>query len=122
LIGPASNGRDFLRSFNIKSSYYYEQTYGGTIGYFSTRGSIDPLLYGGNSPTYTTPDTAGWIGEVDYMPFNHGGPGFWPWLNMKIGAQYIYYQRFNGGGTNFDGNGRNARDNNTLFLFDWIAF
>ncbi|HVA14666.1 MAG TPA: hypothetical protein VNF99_15575 [Stellaceae bacterium] len=121
-LGGTSNGRDFLRSFNVKSSYYYEQTYGGTLGYFSTRGSIDPLLYGTNSPTYNTPNTAGWIGELDYMPFNHGGPGFWPWLNMKVGVQYIYYQRFEGGSTNFDGAGRNASDNNTLFLFDWIAF
>jgi hypothetical protein len=56
------------------------------------------------------------------MPFNHGGPSFWPWLNAKFGLQYIYYDKFNGGRTNFDGSGRNAHDNNTLFAFTWIAF
>ncbi len=122
LLGNAANGHDQLRSLNLKTSYYYDQTYGGTLGYFQTRGTSDPLLYGGASPTYNSPNSSGWIGELDYMPFNHGGPEFWPWLNMKVGLQYIYYDKFNGGSTNFDGAGRNARDNNTLFLFDWIAF
>lgn len=121
-IGNTSNGRDYLHSYNIKASYYYEQTYGATAAYFATKGSIDTLLYGGGSPTYSAPNTDGWIGELDYMPFNHGGPDFWPWLNMKLGLQYIYYERFQGGGTNFDGAGRNAADNNTLLLFAWLVF
>jgi hypothetical protein len=56
------------------------------------------------------------------MPFNKGGPSFWPWLNAKVGLQYIAYTKFNGGTTNYDGFGRNASANNTLFLFTWIAF
>jgi hypothetical protein len=121
-LGNATNSHNHLRSLNLKSSYYYQQTYGLTVGYFRTDGTTDAALYGGDSPTYNSPNTTGWIGEIDYMPFNHGGPGFWPWLNMKIGLQYVYYEKFNGGSTNFDGAGRNAHDNNTFFLFDWIAF
>ena len=56
------------------------------------------------------------------MPFSHGGPDFWPWLNMKIGMQYVRYAKFNGAANNFDGTGRNVHNNNTLFLFDWISF
>ena len=56
------------------------------------------------------------------MPFNKGGPSFWPWLNAKVGLQYIGYTKFNGGTTNYDGFGRNASANNTLFLYTWIAF
>jgi hypothetical protein len=41
---------------------------------------------------------------------------------MKIGLQYVLYTEFNGGTTNFDGAGRNAHDNNTLFAFAWLAF
>ena len=41
---------------------------------------------------------------------------------MKLGLQYVYYEKFDGGRTNFDGAGRNAHDNNTLFLFAWLAF
>ena len=122
LIGNAANGHNKLRSINVKGSYYYDQTYGGTLGWFQLRGSSDAILYAGSSPIYNSPNSSGWIAELDYMPFNHGGPDFWPWLNMKVGLQYAYYQKFNGGSTNFDGAGRNAGDNNTLFLFDWIAF
>ena len=32
------------------------------------------------------------------------------------------YTKFNGASTNYDGNGRNARDNNTLFFNVWVAF
>ena len=41
---------------------------------------------------------------------------------LRIGAQYTAYTRFNGASSNYDGFGRNARDNNTLFLFAWMAF
>ncbi|HVA15857.1 MAG TPA: hypothetical protein VNF99_21610 [Stellaceae bacterium] len=121
-LGGATNGNDHLRSLRIKTSYYYKQTYGGTVGYFRTEGTSDPLLYGATSPNDSSPNTTGWIAEIDYMPFNHGGPGFWPWLNMKIGAQYIVDTKFDGAAHNYDGAGRNASNNNTLFLFDWIAF
>lgn len=33
----------------------------------------------------------------------------------------IGYQRFNGGNSNYDGFGRSASDNNTVFGFVWLA-
>ena len=39
-----------------------------------------------------------------------------------IGAQYTAYNKFNGATDNYDGAGRNANDNNTLFLYAWFAF
>ena len=45
-----------------------------------------------------------------------------PWANLKLGIQYTAYTQFNGGSKNYDGFGRNAGDNNTLFLFAWMAF
>lgn len=119
--GAVSNGHDHLDSTHIKASYYYNQTYGGTVAHFSITGSADPLLYGADSFT-NSPNSSGWIGEVDYMPFNHGGPAFWPWLNVKFGVQYTYYTEFNGASRNYDGMGHNATDNNTLYLFSWLAF
>jgi hypothetical protein len=120
-LGNSSNQTNTLRSFNAKASYSYNQTYGATIGYFQVDGNTDAGLYGATSAN-NSPNSAGWIGEIDYMPFNHGGPSFWPWLNGKFGLQYIYYTRFNGATTNYDGAGRNAADNNTLYLFAWLAF
>jgi len=36
--------------------------------------------------------------------------------------QYTGYGKFNGAKNNYDGTGRNAKDNNTLFLDLWLAF
>jgi hypothetical protein len=41
---------------------------------------------------------------------------------MKVGIQYIIYTKFNGASRDYDGAGRNASDNNTLFAFVWVAF
>jgi hypothetical protein len=120
-LGLAANPHNRLRSYSVKGSYWYEQTYGVTVGYFNTNGSTDPLLYGGVSAN-NSPSTRGWIFELNYMPFNYGGPDFWPWLNAKFGVQYVRYDKFNGTSDNFDGMGRNARNNNTLFVFAWLAF
>jgi hypothetical protein len=40
---------------------------------------------------------------------------------VRLGLQYTGYLRFNGGGANYDGSGRAASDNNSLFLFVWLA-
>ena len=45
-----------------------------------------------------------------------------PFVNLKIGLQYIDYTLFNGGVANYDGFGRRASGNNTLFLYAWTAF
>ena len=36
--------------------------------------------------------------------------------------QYVAYTMFNGASHNYDGFGRNAGDNNTVFLYAWMAF
>ena len=120
-LGNSTNTHDRLDSLRAKASYYYQQTYGATLGYFRIHGTSDDGLFSGDSAT-SSPNSAGFVGELDYMPFSYGGPSFWPWLNMKIGLQYVYYTKFDGGTTNFDGAGRNAHDNNTVFLFAWMAF
>ena len=112
--GPTpANPTDTLRTFKAKATYYHDRKYGGTIAYFSTTGSADGGLYGtdanGNA---LTPDSSGWIGELDYLPIQ----------NIRLMLQYTAYNKFNGASTNYDGNGRNAKDNNTLFFNVWVAF
>lgn len=120
-LGLSANGHNHLRSYNIKGTYFYNQTVGFTAGYLKLQGTGDPLLFGEVSAV-NKPNTTGYIFELDYLPFNHGGPSFWPWLNVKFGLQFVHYNKFNGSGTNFDGAGRNASDNDTLFAFAWLAF
>lgn len=114
-VAFASNGHNTLRSFHAKASYYYDQTYGVTLGAFRIEGSPDATLYA-NASGNNSPNTTGLIGELDYIPFNYGGPKFWPWLNLKLGLQYTYYPQFNGM------TGSAATANNTLYAFAWLAF
>jgi hypothetical protein len=112
--GPTpANPTDTLRTLKAKATYYHDRKYGGTLGYFSTTGSADSGLYGTDADgNAMKPDSSGWIGELDYLPIQ----------NIRLMLQYTAYNKFNGASTNYDGNGRNARDNNTLFFNVWVAF
>lgn len=120
-LGNASHRNDHLHSAHIRASYTYDQTYAATLDYFNIHGSGDAALYGANSLS-SSPNSDGFIAELDWTPFSHGGPAFWPWLNVKFGAQYTYYLRLNGGTNNYDGAGDSATGANTLYLFAWLAF
>lgn len=120
-LGNSSNSSDHLWSLKANVDYLYDKTYGAAVGYFMVTGSRDPLLY--PDSTKASPLSDGVILQANYLPFNKGGgPSFWPKSNLKLSAQYIIYNRFNGARTNFDGGGRNASDNNTLYLECWMAF
>jgi hypothetical protein len=59
---------------------------------------------------------------LDGTPFGNGKSPFGPHFNMRVGAQYTLYGKFNGAHSDFDNSRRNASDNNTLRIFTWIAF
>ena len=118
--GAAANPNDTLTTTEIAATYYYRRKFGGTLQYFSTTGSADSGLYPGTPPgapgvitsANGLPDTRGYVAEINYLP----------WLNVKLSAQYTWYSKFNGSGSNYDGAGRNAADNNTLYLLLWFAY
>jgi hypothetical protein len=68
------------------------------------------------------PNSNAFIFEADWVPFGKDTSLWRPFLNLKLGVQYTVYTQFNGGTTNYDGFGRNASDNNTLYMFAWLAF
>ena len=118
-LGLADNSHDGLKSLNASLSYIYDRTWSLTAGRVSIGGTADQALYG----TLTgSPNSARWITEIAYLPFMRGGPSFWPWLNARIGLQYILWNKFDGATTNINGMGRNAHNNNTIFAYLWIAF
>lgn len=104
-----------LRTARAGGSYYFRRTIGAALGVFSTTGSSDALLYPA-APVWgfetNSPNSRGWTGEIVYIP----------WQNVKMLVQYTRYQKFNGAGTDYDGAGRNAADNNTLYVLGWVAF
>jgi len=114
--GMSSNPSDHLTTIRIGSSYYFQRRYGGALGYFSTTGSADAALYPGGTRltgyANNVPDSKGWSSELDWVPYE----------NTKFALQYTLYNKFNGGSSNYDGAGRSARDNNTLYLLSWINF
>jgi hypothetical protein len=114
-LTEADNENNDLKTFRAGGSYYYQRTYGGALGYFSTSGSTDALLWKPGALAgfaNGSPNSSGWIGEIAYVP----------WQNVKFTAQYVAYQKFNGASKDYDGNGRNANYNNTLYLLGWFAF
>ena len=114
--GGASRLDSVLQTARIRGSYLYDRTIGATVQYFNTWGDSDPLLYGAGTPltgsASGSPNSSGEVLEADYLP----------WLNTKFMLQYIIYNKFNGASSNYDGFGRDASDNNTLFLNFWFAF
>ena len=118
--GGSANATDDLTNLRANVSYYYNNTYGLTVGPFSTTGSADATLYGNASNN--KPDSAGWTVQADYTPFGTGDSFGYPNLNVRLFAQYTAYNTFNGMSSNYDGLGRNASDNNTFFTGMWFAF
>ncbi len=118
-LGLADNPSDKLNSFNASLSYTFDNTWSLTAGRFILTGSKDPTFFGTFSGK---PNSNGWIGEIASLPFMHGGPSFWPWLSARIGLQLTAYDKFDGARSNFNGLGRSAHANNTLFAYAWIMF
>ena len=118
--GGSANPSNSLNTTRFWATYYYQRRIGGTVGHFQTSGSTDPVLYAAGAPggpgvvtsASGSPNTEGWIAELNYLP----------WLNVKISAQYVAYSKFNGGASNYDGAGRNASGNNTFYLLLWFAY
>ena len=113
---PLSNPLSKLTSFRAKATYYFDNRYGVTLARFSTRGDADAGRYDtGERVTGSvagSPNTQGYIAEINYLPKR----------DIRFVVQYTGYTRFNGAKTDYDGFGRNARDNNSLYLLAWLMF
>jgi hypothetical protein len=113
--GAAANRVNTLQMFKVDGSYYTAGRLGATLAYFGTTGTRDTLLYAPGPLTGSrtgVPNSNGVIGEVDFLP----------WLNTRLVLQYVAYTKFNGATSGYDGAGRNASDNNTLYLLAWLVF
>ena len=113
--GLVSNASDTLKTLRATFNYYFRRQVGGTLQYFKTTGSTDEERYEGDAlmgSANGSPNSKGWIAEVTYLPVQ----------NLRLALRYTWYQQFNGAGSNYNGFGRNASDNNTLYLMGWFLF
>jgi hypothetical protein len=115
LSGAASNPTDELNEARAYASLAYgnDNRIVLTGQYFNTWGTPDAFLYASNASMFS-PNSAGWIGEIAYIPFISSVAPGWPWFNARVGLQYTWYNEF-------DGTSVGASSNNTLFLYLWLA-
>ena len=110
--GPTpANPTDPLRTFKLKGSYYYERKYGATLAYFQTTGSADEGLYGTTRTATPTRPTATATSSSSTTCRSRTSACC---CNTRVRQ---VRRREN----NYDGTGRNASDNNTLFFDVWVA-
>jgi hypothetical protein len=113
--GTAKLVAHHLNSANANAEYHFGNRLSGDFGLFLTSGTADSLLYPQSAVSGSangSPKSAGYIANVSY----------WPVQNIDLAFQYTGYTRFNGAGTNYDGAGRNASDNNTIYLLTRFVF
>jgi hypothetical protein len=112
-----------LTFVNADVTYAFERTWSVALGLFDVGGSSNAALYGTDPVAGSangSPDSRGYTAQLEYIPFGKVSSFARPWLNLRVGLQYTGYTKFNGGTTNYDGAGRNASDNNTLFAYLWL--
>lgn len=111
----ANPGPHHLNASNANVEYHLGNRYSGAFGWFLTDGTTDPLFY----------PQAALTGSANGSPRSTGFTtnfSVWPMQNLDLAVQYTTYTRFNGAATNYDGAGRAASDNNTVYLLARFLF
>jgi hypothetical protein len=107
-LGNADSASSKLNSFKIDANLYLNKGIGFTVGYFNIMGDKNSI----NGTFNGLPDSNGSMIEINYLP----------WYNTKFSIQYVMYNKFDGQANNYDGTGRNASQNNTLYCLAWFSF
>jgi hypothetical protein len=131
----AFNASDTTNVFRAKVSYVYRSTYGGSLAFFNRSGTTNTLNqnsgFDSNGQITSTDPLGTGIASTRVSGNLSGNPAtrgstyelFWmPTQYVRVGVQYTAYSKFNGATNNYDGLGRNAHDNDTLFLYTWAAY
>jgi hypothetical protein len=98
-----------LNTAQANVAYHFGTKFSGTAGVFNITGTADPGLFG-QAPV---------SGSANGSPQSNGytlNAAWWPAQNVGLTLQYTGYLRFNGAQNNYDGAGRNASSNNTVYL------
>jgi len=114
-----------LQRFDLSASYFRDQTWGLSAAVFDISGDRDTTLYAPEADAGSrkgSADTTGLTLRADWTPFGKESSWRAPWANVRVGLEYTMYDKINGASSNYDGFGRDASDNNTLFAFVWTAF
>jgi hypothetical protein len=130
-----TNAADTTNVARLKASYVYQAKYGGSLAWFNLTGSTNSANqssgFDPSTTSITTSDPAATVLSTRVNGNLSGNPGmtgrtyeafYNPVQNIRIGAQFTAYSRYNGAKTNYDGFGRDAKDNNSWFVYMWAAY
>jgi hypothetical protein len=114
--GLTSSQSTILRTFRADMRYSYGRQWSGGLQYFLTNGDADDKLYNTGEAVMGSangsPNRKGWVAQLDFLPQQ----------NIKLALRYTAYNKFNGSSSNYDGFGRDASNNNSLYLLSWFMF
>lgn len=113
--GNSVHESEEIHTFRMDGIYHFGNRVTASLGGFRIQGRKDTGLFAPAALTGSAngkPDSDGVIGELAY----------YPWQNVRVSAQYEAYFDFNGRHTNYDGAGRDASDNDTLYLLAWLVW
>jgi len=113
--GAASQVNHHLDTVQANAEYHFGNRVSFAAGWFNISGTPDSLLYAAAPVTgsaHGDPRSDGYILNLSW----------WPIMNLDLAAQYTGYLRFNGAATNYDGSGRNASANNSIYLLARFMF
>jgi hypothetical protein len=113
--GAAAVVGHHLNTAQASVEYHLGNRVSATAGYFDVTGTADPLIFA----------PAPVAGSANGSPQSNGyllNLSWWPQQNIDLAFQYTGYLRFNGAGTNYDGDGRDANGNNSVFLLARFVF
>ncbi len=100
---------------HLDAVYHLGNRFAFAAGPFNTTGTSDSTLYAPSPVSGSStgnPRSDGYILNFSY----------WPLQNIQLGVQYTGYLKFNGLSVNYDGSGRNASANNSVYLIAWFVF
>ena len=113
--GTATFAAHHLNTAQANLEYHFGTRVSATAGFFDVTGTADPMLFASapvSGSATGSPQSTGYLLNLSW----------WPQQNIDLAFQYTGYTRFNGAGTNYDGAGRDASSNNSIYLLARFIF
>jgi hypothetical protein len=113
--GGAANASNTLNTYRMDVQLHLAHSFTVVLSPFATTGSSDSVLYEPapvSGSRTGNPRRGGLISEFDFNP----------WDTVRLQFQYVAYGKFNGSSQDYDGFGRNAAHNNTMYVVAWVIF
>jgi len=113
--GGASQSAHHLNTVQLNAEYHFGSRISAAGGFFDVTGTADPLLY----------PQAAVSGNFNGSPASRGyilNLSWWVYQNVDLAVQYTGYTSFNGAKNNYDGAGRSASNNNSVYVLARFVF